>query len=208
MEIEQSEQKYYQKREKEGVAPHYEVGWKNKEAQYARFRQLTRLFEEESSFSVNDLGCGNGEFYRFLMDRATDKMVDYFGYDHMESMVLTSQERFPEIKHCFSVITACDEMETVDFTIASGIFNLKFETEERQWRNYMLETIDCMASKSRKGFGFNALSAYSDEEHKRPELFYSEPAWLWEECVKRFGREIALLHDYGQFDFTIIVRLV
>ncbi|HAI76542.1 MAG TPA: SAM-dependent methyltransferase, partial [Microscillaceae bacterium] len=59
---------------------------------------------------------------------------------------------------------------------------------------------------SDQGFAFNALTSYSDLEFRKQELYYSDPLYLFDYCKKNFGKNVALLHDYNQYDFTIIVK--
>lgn len=204
--FEQSEKSYYGQRQEKSVATYFDVGWKSQEAQYARFRQFEQLFRNDKQFSINDLGCGNCELHLFLKTNYPEKQAIYSGYDHLEAMIEIGTNRFPEIASNLKVISDASEIVLADYTVASGIFNLKFESETESWREQILSTIDKMADKSTKGFAFNALTSYSDKEFMRPELFYSEPEWLFGHCMKKYGREVALLHDYGQFDFTISVR--
>jgi hypothetical protein len=65
-----------------------------------------------------------------------------------------------------------------------------------------------MHEKSSKGFAFNALTKYSDEDKMQDYLFYSDPLYLFDYCKKHFSRNVALLHDYNQYDFTILVRKI
>lgn len=204
--FEQSERLYYGQRQEKEVATFFDVGWKSQEAQYARFLQFERLFRNDKSFTINDLGCGNSELYLFLKNTYPDKQVVYHGYDHLDSMIEIGKNRFPSIANCLQVITDASEMKMADYTVASGIFNLKFELEGESWREHILFTIEQMSKVSSKGFAFNALTSYSDPDFMRPELFYSEPEWLFSHCMSKYGREVALFHDYGQFDFTISVR--
>jgi hypothetical protein len=63
-----------------------------------------------------------------------------------------------------------------------------------------------MATLSRKGFAFNALSLYSDPEKRRPDLYYADPLALFDHCQRHFSRYVSLLHDYPLYEFTILVR--
>jgi hypothetical protein len=96
--------------------------------------------------------------------------------------------------------------ETADFAIASGIFNVKGDTPSDTWSSYVLRTIDVLAQTGRQGFGFNILSMSSDPERRRPDLHYAEPAEMLSYCLCRYGRSVALLQDYGLYEFTVIVR--
>ena len=59
---------------------------------------------------------------------------------------------------------------------------------------------------SRRGFSFNMLTKYSDPEYMRQHLYYADPCYLFDYCKMHFSRNVALLHDYEVYDFTILVR--
>ena len=40
----------------------------------------------------------------------------------------------------------------------------------------------------------------------REELFYADPGWIFDQCMRRYSRHVALLHDYGLYEFTVLVR--
>ena len=60
---------------------------------------------------------------------------------------------------------------------------------------------------SRRGFAFNLLTSYSDVDRRRPDLYYADPLAYFDHCKRTFSRNVALLHDYGEWEFTILVRL-
>ena len=41
---------------------------------------------------------------------------------------------------------------------------------------------------------------------RRPNLYYADPAEMLSYCLTRFGRSVALLQDYGLWEFTVLVR--
>ena len=49
----------------------------------------------------------------------------------------------------------------------------------REHGRYLVETLERMASLARRGFGFNALSTYSDPERRRGDLYYANPLELF-----------------------------
>ena len=51
------------------------------------------------------------------------------------------------------------------------------------------------------------LTSYSDPDRMRPDLYYGDPCRLFDHCKRRYSRHVALLHDYGLYEFTILVRL-
>lgn len=180
------------------------VGWKNTEAQTIRFEQLVKVFTR-SDFSLNDLGCGVGDFINFA--GAKIKHCLYRGYDVMEEMVMTANKKFAHLDNAsFYLITHSKDMQPADYTIASGIFNIRFDKDDDSWLRYILDTLTIMDTKSKAGFAFNILTKYSDREFMKPELYYADPCLLFDFCKKNFSKNVALLHDYNQYDFTVIVR--
>ena len=195
-------QTYYQDTSGTRVA-----GWKNKAAQFIRFEQLAKLIEppQLTHFSVNDLGCGPGHFSAWLADKFED--FKYSGYDVLPEMIEEADRLFGDQNQVrFFQIGSAADMEEATFTVASGIFNLRFEETDAAWQAYLLETLQAMHKKSRVGFAFNCLSRYSDAERMEPSLYYADPCFLFDFCKRNFSRNIALLHDYQEYDFTILVR--
>jgi hypothetical protein len=99
------------------------------------------------------------------------------------------------------------DLEACDFTVASGIFNVRLATPAQEWDEYMKATIRDLASLGRRGFAFNVLTSYSDADRQRPDLFYADPREVFDYCQRLWPRRVALLHDYDLYEFTITVRL-
>ena len=57
-----------------------------------------------------------------------------------------------------------------------------------------------------KGFAFNMLTSYSDADKMRDDLYYGDPCELFDHCKRSYSRNVALLHDYGLYEFTMLVR--
>lgn len=103
---------------------------------------------------------------------------------------------------------SCEEaiLRGVDFLVASGVFNVKLQTPVEAWHGYVLRTLDRFARLSRRGFAFNVLTSYSDPDRRRPDLYYADPCILFDHCKRHYARNVALLHDYGLYEFTLVVR--
>jgi len=122
-------------------------------------------------------------------------------------MTELAKKQFPETKSIkFKTIKDYADLDQADYSVASGIFNVKNNTDANDWQQYILATITTMSLYSRKGFAFNALTSYSDADKMKSDLYYSDPLFLFDYCKKKFSKEVALLHDYGIYDFTILVR--
>lgn len=182
------------------------VGWKNDHAQYIRFEQLTRIINFKDHFSINDLGCGIGHLIDFLKEKKSASDFKYYGYDVFDVMIEKAKGSYNFENVFFENITESSQMSISDYTIASGIFNLKYDKTEAEWLGYILNELDVMNRKSRLGFSFNMLTKYSDAEFKKEELYYADPCFIFDYCKRNFSRNVSLIHDYNEYDFTILVN--
>ncbi len=182
------------------------VDWNSETAQEARFSQLVKVVDARRPFSLLDYGSGYGALGGYLV-RAGFPVERYVGYDVLESMATKGREVFKDQKR-FVFTSQFSELTPLDYAIASGIFNLKLETSHEQWTAYVIAELHKMDRLSRLGFSANFLTKYSDAEYMRPHLYYADPCYLFDYCKRNFSRNVALLHDYEVYDFTIIVRKV
>ena len=194
---------YKEKLEMYGDTPRG-VDWNSSESQSIRFCQLNKLINPETSnFSLNDLGCGYGAFFEYLL--AKYPLFSYSGIDISPQMISAAQKRNGENQKA-RFISASEPDTISDYGVASGIFNVRLDREDTEWYQYLQTTLDIMHSSSRLGFSFNCLTSYSDEEKKRDHLFYADPCRVFDLCKRRYSRQVALYHDYGLYEFTIVVR--
>ena len=63
-----------------------------------------------------------------------------------------------------------------------------------------------MNQKSNKGFAFNCLTSYSDRDKMRNDLYYADPSFLFDYCKKKYSKNVAILHDYDLYEFTVLIR--
>jgi SAM-dependent methyltransferase len=178
------------------------VDWKDTPSHDLRHRQFLRLIDDPAA-SVLDLGCGFGDFLRFL--RESGHRGPFIGYDVGSSMIEKARSLHPEGDGVRWRVGAVPE-EVADFAVASGILNVKGEIPDAAWEAHVRDTIEILARAGRRGFGFNILSLSSDPERRRPDLHYADPAGTLRWCLQRFGRSVALLQDYGLYEFTVLVR--
>lgn len=196
-------QYYAEKLRTHGATPEG-VDWNSLESQELRFEQLLRISDRMQAFSINDYGCGYGALNEYLTDRGYS--FQYRGFDISEEMIAKARELHNGLDHCEFV--ADDSLLTsADYTIASGIFNVKLQNRHEEWKEYVLSTLHAIAGLSERGFAFNALTKYSDAECMRPDLFYADPFHFFDYCRRNFSRFVTLLHDYPLYEFTILVRM-
>jgi SAM-dependent methyltransferase len=179
------------------------VDWNGEENQWLRFKQLSKIIEQPGGFTINDLGCGYGSLYDYLWPKYQD--FAYTGCDVSGDMILAARSRHADSANIRFVVGAAPP-EKADYGITSGIFNVRFDRRDAEWLDYIEATLDVLDRTSRHGFAFNCLTTYSDADMMRDYLYYADPCKLFDLCKRRYSRHIALLHDYGLYEFTIMVR--
>lgn len=179
------------------------VDWNGEESQVLRFEQLCKIIDQPSAFSINDLGCGYGALYDYMSSHYQNYL--YNGYDISPGMIRAAQDRYS--KKPGAIFTVAGEpLVAADYGIASGIFNVRLGHSDAQWRNHLQTTLDILDRTCKRGFAFNCLTSYSDADKMRDYLHYADPCELFDLCKRRYSRHVALLHDYGLYEFTILVR--
>lgn len=197
-------EKYYAAKARQHGATARGVDWNSQESQELRFDQLLRLVESEKEpFSLNDYGCGYGALVEHLAQRGLEP--HYHGFDISGAMIESARQRHAARPRC-RFTTSFGELERATYTVASGVFNVKLEAGEDEWPGYVFHCLDQLHTLSSRGFAFNVLSQDSEPERRQPHLFYADPLAMLEHCRRRYSRRLALLQDYGLYEFTIVVR--
>ena len=178
------------------------VDWKSPESQQLRFAELLKLVDTSDYFTIIDYGCGYGALADYL--KKLDYKFGYVGFDISSHMISKAK-----CLHSNTDITFVDDeraLVTADYTVASGIFNVKLDTPYNEWSEYVLATLEKMNRLSKRGFAFNVLTKYSDPEFKRADLYYADPLFYFDHCKINYSRFVSLIHDYPLYEFTISVR--
>jgi SAM-dependent methyltransferase len=199
----QGVERYYSGRFAEFGATARGVDWNSEASQELRFAQLLRLLESDAPFSINDYGCGYGALVPYL-DRRFGSFT-YTGFDLSEAMISYARDQAGG-RVGVGFVASGDELPVADFSVASGIFNVSLGVDRDEWTQYVLERIDRLDELSTAGFAFNMLTSYSEPEKMRDDLYYGDPAFFFEHCKRRHSPHVALLHDYGLWEFTVLVR--
>ena len=130
----------------------------------------------------------------------------YSGFD-LSATMLEHARREHEDPPRVEFVDREKELKPADYTIASGIFNVSLDVPDESGERTCESTLERIAEISTKGFAFNMLTSYSDAEKMRADLYYGDPRLFFDHCKRRYSRNVALLHDYALYEFTMIVRL-
>lgn len=197
---------YYTKKIKDFGRTSKGVDWNSKESQFLRFEQLSKLLSnvgQNEIVTLCDYGCGFGSYAGYLRDN--NHIVDYTGMDVSQEMIKAAEV---ENKGLDKAVFICgSEIENkFDYIVASGIFNVKQEISDDDWKEYMIDILNKFNNHAEKGFSFNCLTKYSDKEYMKDYLYYSDPLFFFDYAKRHFSRNVALLHDYDLYEYTMIVR--
>lgn len=180
------------------------VDWNSTESQFLRFQQLLKVISpKEEFYHIADLGCGYGALIEQL-----DHMnvaFNYDGYDVSGEMLKRAKKIYGN-RNSVCFINDSIIHRNVDYVVASGIFNVRLRHSDEEWYDYIQQTLDMMDRSCRKGFAFNMLTAYSDADKMRDNLYYAQPEDFFALAKKKYSRNVALLHDYDLYEFTLLVH--
>lgn len=202
--IVESVERYYSRKALEFGATPQGVDWNSAESQELRMDQLIKIVDPKlESFSILDVGCGYGHFYHVLT-RGRQPFC-YHGFDLSPEMISLARESLSDRRNVY-LYSDASNLAPVDYAVASGIFNVKLENDADLWEQYIFETIDFLSTFGTKGFSFNMLTTFSDKDRMVEKLYYGDPCKYFIHCKQKYSRNVALLHDYNLFEFTILVR--
>lgn len=181
------------------------LGWDSRESMETRFEVATEMYDF-SDKSVLDVGCGFGDFYKFLKDHGQEP-AEYYGIDISGEILDIAKDRHP--KATFeqrNIFVDPFEDRVFDIAVEFGMLNYNLDriSNGEYIRDYMRRTYDiCDATL------INCLSDYREGE------------WEWEKFVyyyspeKVFGygqeltRDVVLKHDFEpipQKEFHLLLK--
>lgn len=179
------------------------VGWGTQEKINTRFKQLFHMIDDKSiPFSLNEIGSGYGEAVKYCLNNGYN-LTEYVGLDISQKMIDAANVYLADFQNK-KMLLASSLTEKKEYALASGIFNVKFDTGENDWSQHVINTINNLNDNSTKGFSFNMLTSYVD--YKAEDLYYADSLFYFDYCKRNFSKNVALLHDYNMYEFTIVVK--
>jgi len=173
------------------------VLWDDQQSQYFRFCELVKHLDLSSKKSILDVGCGNGELYKFL--NFLGFRGTYVGSDINANLIKQAKKRFPAVEFHLVDIMEKKIARKFDYALMSGLFNVNVN-QSLEWTQKFVKK---MFSLSREAIAFNAISTYVN--YKQDEMFYLSPEEMFAYCVKNLSPRVTLLHHNLPYNYTIIV---
>jgi SAM-dependent methyltransferase len=194
--------RYYAERLRRFGATPAGVDWRDAASQRTRFEQLCKVVTDRQGSAI-DLGCGYGALLAYLREQGFSGA--YHGLDVAPEMIEAARVTHKDDPQASFEVSSAPS-HTADYLIASGIFNVRQHYTTPEWEEYIAATLADMDRASLKGFAFNSLTTYSDRDMMRDDLYYADPYRYFDLCKRLYSRQVALLHDYDLYEFTVIVR--
>ena len=181
------------------------VDWTCKATQELRFVQLLKLCDFSTPFSLNDVGCGYGALLTYLARRHAEADIEYMGVDLSPAMIQCAKRLHSRRRHAAFVVAAASP-HPANYSVASGIFNVKLHQSVHRWERFIAQTLIDMHATSQNGFAVNFMASRAPGQTCEPELYRIAPEPWIEFCERELGTEVVLLTDYGLREFTILAR--
>ena len=180
------------------------ASWPNENDKLLRYKIGYEIIEQISGqqhVTICDLGCGTGEFYRYMKDNAMFPF-SYIGVDLSDNALCLARKKFPMQNFLKCDILNCPEEDMYniecDFVFANGLFTVKDSASYNDMWQFMTAVIERLWPAVRQGILFNVMSKIVDWE--RDDLFHVSYDDLAKFLHKIAGRSIGFRADYGLYE--------
>lgn len=174
------------------------VRWDNPQTQYFRFAELVKYLDlSDQNKSVLDVGCGNGELFKYL--NHSGFRGDYTGYDINLGLLEQALYRFPGIKFFNRDVNQIEDYEDFDYVLSSGVFNIDFG----QSLEFIHDFIANMFRHARHVLVFNAISTHVN--YRDQGMYYIDPSQILRFCLENLSKRVVLSHGSLPFNYTIAI---
>jgi SAM-dependent methyltransferase len=174
------------------------VLWDDPQTQYFRFYELVKCIDlDDKNISILDVGCGNGELYKFL--NFLGFRGEYVGCDINLSLIKQSKKRFKGIQFFHADIMEGQIKRKFDYVLTSGLFNTN-AGQSVEWINNFLKK---MLSLSKRAVIFNAISSYVN--YKEKSLYYLSPGEIMDFAIKNLSPRITIAHHNLPYNYSVVI---
>jgi SAM-dependent methyltransferase len=180
------------------------VGWPRNDADL-RYQVMLDLLRSDSDATLLDFGCGAAHLYDFIRRRGLTG-IRYSGLDVSPSFLELSRQKFPDITfYDVDLLEDAAGIPVFDYVVMNGVFTLRDGLGEDQMFDYMCRLLSSVASRTRVGLAFNAMSTQVDA--RRADLFHLPLDKVLGFLARTISRHVVIRHDYSLYEFTVYVYL-
>jgi SAM-dependent methyltransferase len=175
------------------------LGW-NKDCQWVRFSAALEGLRQDDYSSVLDIGCGFGDLLGYLRSQGWNGR--YTGLDLVDELIVEARKQHAgdrSAEFLCGDTSALNDSHKSDMAVALGVFNHRLHQDNLQFAR---ETIEKMWHSTTRVIVCDFLSVASDAEHRRGDLYYADPAKLYQ-FAAGYSRRIMIHHAYMPFEFQL-----
>ena len=180
------------------------MNWPSRKGQYKRFEELIKIANLKDK-TIHDVGCGNGEFLRFLKKKNI-KFKFFNGSDISNIIIQQSKKNFKNYKNvnfeCLDILNQ-KKIKKFDYIFESGIFNIKNNFDKKSWKKYVFKIIKKLFENSRKGCSFNLMTPFTTYREKK--IYYQSIDDLMYYLRKNVSKKIIINHSYNLWEYTVYI---
>jgi SAM-dependent methyltransferase len=125
-------------------------------------------------------------------------MLSYHGADTSSGMIDAGRSRYAG-RSDVSFVTDPQTLSISDYTVSSGVFNVRLGYDVDAWVEYVHGELDLMNRLSRRGFAFNMLTIYSDSDRMRDYLYCADPHSIFAHIHGRDNRMKAQGYELASY---------
>jgi len=179
------------------------VGWAGEYTQTLRFAKLAGILRDKGRFTINEIGCGYGRFYRWLKENGYENF-HYTGCDLVPEMIdFCRQTYIHESEAQFFTLENDEPLKAADYIVASGVFNIRLQYSRQEWTEFIQYMLKKMFAAAGTGIAFNLLTAHAINTPDAETIYYADPAQIFDFCARNLSTKLTLLHNYVLSDFTV-----
>ena len=168
-----------------------------------RYERLCRVFDQDRSFTIHDVGCGLGHFHEFLKHRHPDRLIEYSGSDVTPGFVDHCRQHYPDLSFELRDLSAAPFPERYDYLIYAGTFYHLAGSRESEFRDFLHCMLRNGFACANRGIAFNLITSHVD--YRLPDLFYAELSGLTDFIVRDLSRFFTIDHSSPLFEYTACI---
>jgi SAM-dependent methyltransferase len=174
------------------------VLWSDPQTQYLRFAELIKYLDlGGTDKTILDVGCGNGEFYKFL--NFMGFRGQYTGYDINDLLLKQARQQFSHINVQHVDILSDKISKRFDYVVMSGLFNLNMG-QTSAWVHEFINKIFLLCKEVTV---FNAIT--TQVNHNSEKMFYLDPAETFSFCIRHLSPRVTLAHHHLPYNYTMAI---
>lgn len=166
--------------------------------QYLRFYEIIKFLDlNDGKKTLLDVGCGNGELYKFL--NFLGYRGRYTGYDINEKLLAQARVRFAEINVQKKDIMCDETKQRYDYVVLSGLFNVNVGQTQDWVYGFMRKMFELCTDVT----VFNMISTHVT--FLEEQMFYMNPAEVLTFCIENLSKRTTLAHHNLPYNYTVCV---